>query len=443
MPAELEAETVMATELMSRPELTNPYEIVQRQLHMALDRLGTEPQVFEILRTPMRVLEVSIPVRMHDGSVRVFKGYRSQHSDVLGPTKGGIRFHPDVNIDEVKALSMWMTFKTAVVGLPYGGAKGGVVVDPKTLTRGELEELSRGFVRAIFPIVGPDKDIPAPDVNTNPQIMGWMVDEYNRLVGYNAPGFITGKPLILGGSAGRLEATGRGTIITVAEAAKKLGIPFSEIRAVVLGFGNVGGFAAKILADGGATVIAASDSKGSAYNPDGLDVDALMSFKKDTGSVVGFPGSENLSEDELLALECEVLIPAAMENQINVHNAHLVRAKIVGEAANGPTTPEADAILQENGVFVVPDILCNAGGVTVSYFEWVQNQMGYYWDVDEVNQRLNSKMVRAFADVFNMHKVTGADMRTAAYMVAAGRLVEAMAARGWVRPWTMPIRPQE
>ncbi len=432
----------MATAVMSKPELTNPYEIVQRQLQMALDKLGTEPQVFEILRTPMRVLEVSIPVRMHDGSIRVFKGYRSQHSDILGPTKGGIRFHPDVNIDEVKALSMWMTFKTAVVGLPYGGAKGGIVVDPKTLTRGELEELSRGFVRAIFPIVGPEKDIPAPDVNTNPQIMGWMVDEFDRLVGHNAPGFITGKPLILGGSAGRLEATGRGAVITVAEAAKRLNIPYDKIRAVVLGFGNVGAFAAKILKDGGATVIAASDSRGSAFNPRGIDVDALMKFKQATGSVVGFPGSENLTEDELLALDCEVLIPAAMENQINVHNAHLVRAKIVGEAANGPTTPEADAILRENGVFVTPDILCNAGGVTVSYFEWVQNQMGYYWEVDEVNQRLQTKMVRAFADVYDMHEVTGVDMRTAAYMVSAGRLVEAMAARGWVRPWSMPIRSQ-
>lgn len=425
---------------LGKKELTNPFEIAKGQLWSAVEALQMDLRVYEILKAPMRVMEVNIPVRMDDCTVRTFTGYRSQHIDVLGPTKGGIRFHPDVTVDEVKGLSMWMTFKTSVLGLPYGGAKGGIVVDPKRLSERELEDLSRGYIQRLAPIMGPERDIPAPDVNTNPRIMGWMVDEFDKLRGYHSPGVITGKPLVLGGSAGRLEATGRGVVITIREALKKLGIDLSNARVVIQGFGNVGQFTALILHQMGVKVAGLSDSKGSAYNPNGLNVPGVIEYRRQAGSVKGFPDSEHVAPHEFLGLPCDVLVPAALENVITAEVARNVRARVVAEAANGPATREGDAVLVDRGIFVIPDILCNAGGVTVSYFEWVQNLMSYYWDEDEVNRKLENRMVAAFHDVYHMHLARQTDMRTSAYMVAVGRIAEALAARGWIAEWCMPIK---
>ena len=413
-------------------ELTNPYLIVQKYLKDVCEKLELSQSVYEILKEPKRVMEVSIPVKMDDGTVKNFIGYRSQHTDILGPAKGGIRFHPCVNVDEVKGLSMWMTFKTAVVNLPYGGGKGGVVVNPKELSRGELEQLSRGYINAISTIVGPELDIPAPDVNTNPQIMGWMMDEFSKLSGCNVPGVITGKPVCLCGSLGRNEATGRGAVFTVREAAKKLGIDLTKATAVIQGFGNAGTITAKLLAELGVTIIAVSDSRAAICKADGMDVDEIIKFKQETGAVSGFPGSSEISNEELLTMACDILVPAALENQINKEVAGKVQAKIVAEAANGPTTPDGNQVLYERGVFVIPDILCNAGGVTVSYFEWVQNLMRYYWTEEEVNQRLEIKMVCAFEEVYQMHRAYEVDMRSAAYMVSVKRIADAMALRGWI-----------
>ncbi|MGB9867293.1 MAG: Glu/Leu/Phe/Val family dehydrogenase [Bacillota bacterium] len=410
----------------------NPFEIVQRQVFEACQALGAEPAVYEILKQPQRVLEVAIPVKMDDGTVQTFIGYRSQHNDALGPTKGGIRFHPGVYMDEVKALSMWMTFKCAVLGLPYGGAKGAVRCDPKSMSPGEIERLSRGYIRAISQIIGPEKDIPAPDVYTNPQIMAWMMDEFSKLYQKNVFGVITGKPLIVGGSAGRNSATARGCVFTVVRAAQRLGIDLKGARVVVQGFGNAGSFAAQLMAEVGAKVIAVNDSKGAAVNPNGLDPVALAEHKRRTGTVKGFPGSRDASNDEILTMDCDILIPAALENQITSKNAAEVKARIVGEAANGPTTPEADEILHRKGVLVIPDILCNAGGVTVSYFEWVQNLMNFYWTEDEVNARLERMMIDAFDAVHDMHKSKNVTMRQAAYMRAVARVAEAMKVRGWL-----------
>jgi len=413
-------------------ELTNPYLIVQKYLKDVCEKLDLSQSVYEILKEPKRVMEVSIPVKMDDGTVKNFIGYRSQHTDILGPAKGGIRFHPCVNVDEVKGLSMWMTFKTAVVNLPYGGGKGGVVVNPKELSRGELEQLSRGYINAISTIVGPELDIPAPDVNTNPQIMGWMMDEFSKLSGCNVPGVITGKPVCLCGSLGRNEATGRGAVFTVREAAKKLGIDLTKATAVIQGFGNAGTITAMLLAELGVTIIAVSDSRAAICKADGMNVDEIIKFKQETGAVSGFPGSSEISNEELLTMACDILVPAALENQINKEVAGKVQAKIVAEAANGPTTPDGNQVLFERGVFVIPDILCNAGGVTVSYFEWVQNLMRYYWTEEEVNQRLETKMVCAFEEVYQMHRAYEVDMRSAAYMVSVKRIADAMALRGWI-----------
>jgi len=413
-------------------ETLNPYHIVQRQIKEAVDALGVEPAAYEILKQPMRFLEVSIPVRMDDGSLKVFTGYRSQHNDALGPTKGGIRYHPGVYADEVKALSMWMTFKCALLGLPYGGGKGAIACNPKEMSKGELERLSRGFIRAIAQIVGPEKDIPAPDVYTNPQIMAWMVDEFSQLRGYNNFGLMTGKPLIIGGSLGRNEATGRGCVIVALEAARMLGIPIKGARVVVQGFGNAGSVAARLMHEAGAKVIAVNDSKGGAYNPNGLDPVAVNEYKARTGSVKGAPGTQDISNDELLALDCDILIPAALENQITSQNAGQIKAKIISEAANGPTTPEGDEILARRGILVIPDILASAGGVTVSYFEWVQNLQNFYWTEEEVNARLEQMMKRSFAAVYRMHQEKKVPMRQAAFMVAVDRVVQAMRVRGWL-----------
>lgn len=399
---------------------------------MVCDKLGYEDSVYEILKEPEKVLVVSIPVKMDDGSIKTFIGYRSQHSTALGPAKGGVRFHPDVTLDEVKALSTWMTFKCGVVGIPYGGGKGGVVCNPKELSRGELERLSRGFFRAIYPIIGPEKDIPAPDVYTNAQVMAWFVDEYSSLKGYYSPGVVTGKPIRLGGSAGRTEATGRGCMFTIREAAKEIGLDMKGATVAVQGSGNVGGIAAKLIAELGSKIVAMSDSKGGVYNPDGIDPDAVLEHKAKTGSVLGFPGSQEISNDELLELDVDILVPAALENVITSKNAANIKAKIIGEGANGPTTPEADKILYEKGILVIPDILANAGGVTVSYFEWVQNLMNFYWTEEEVNNRLEGIMVRAFKEVYQMHKEHKVNMRDAAYMVSIQRVAEAMKLRGWI-----------
>jgi glutamate dehydrogenase len=413
-------------------ETLNPFLIAQKQVRKAVVDLGLSDAVYEILKQPLRVLEVAVPVVMDDGRIQVFIGYRSQHNDAIGPAKGGLRFAPGVTVDEVKALSMWMTFKCATLGLPYGGGKGGVICDPKKLSLRETEALSRGFIQAISQIVGPEKDIPAPDVYTNPQIMAWMVDEFSRIRERNVFGLMTGKPLIIGGSAGRGTATGRGCVIVAVAAAGKLGIDIKKARVVVEGFGNAGSVAAQLMSELGASVVACNDSTAGIYDPKGLDIKAVIDYKKKTGSVKGFPGAGPVSNDELLQLDCDILIPAALENQITEKVAPGVRARIVSEAANGPTTPEADAILAKKGVLVLPDVLASAGGVTVSYFEWVQNLMSYYWSEKEVHDKLSYMMTQAFEAVYKMHEAKKVSMREAAFMVAVARVAEAMKIRGWL-----------
>jgi glutamate dehydrogenase len=413
-------------------ETLNPFEIVQKQLKIACDKLGVEESVYEVLKEPEKVLTVSIPIRMDDGSIKTFIGYRSQHSTALGPAKGGVRFHPDVTMDEVKALSAWMTFKCAVVGIPYGGGKGGVRCNPKELSKSELERLSRGYFRAISPIIGPEKDIPAPDVYTNAQVMAWFMDEFSQLKGYNTPGVVTGKPIVLGGSLGRNEATARGATFTIREAAKKIGLDLTKATVAIQGFGNAGSVAARLLYELGCKIVAVNDSQGGVYNPDGLDPESVNEYKKKNKTVKGFPGSKEISGAKLLELDVDILVPAALENVITSNNAANIKAKIVGEAANGPTTPEADEILYKKGVLVIPDILCNAGGVTVSYFEWVQNLMNFYWTEEEVNNRLEQVMVKAFNEVFYIHKQYNVNMREAAYMLAIKRIAEALKLRGWI-----------
>ncbi|MDI3534128.1 MAG: glutamate dehydrogenase [Thermosediminibacterales bacterium] len=413
-------------------ELLNPFKIVQQQLKTACEKLGYDDSVYELLKEPEKVLTVNIPVKMDDGSIKTFIGFRSQHNTAVGPAKGGVRFHPDVTLDEVKALSTWMTIKCSVVGIPYGGAKGGVVVNPKELSKSELERLARGYFRAIASMVGPEKDIPAPDVYTNPQIMAWFMDEYSKLKGYNTPGVVTGKPLNLGGSAGRNEATARGCTFTIREAAKEIGLDLNGATVAVQGYGNAGSVAAKLLAELGCKIVAVNDSKGGAYNPEGLDPLAVLKHKENTSTVKGFPGTKDISGEELLELDVDILIPAALENVITSKNAANIKAKIIGECANGPTTPEADKILYKNGILVIPDILANAGGVTVSYFEWVQNLMNYYWSEEEVNSKLEAIMVKAFKEVYAMHKEKGVNMREAAYLVSVKRVADAMKIRGWL-----------
>ncbi|MCL5677152.1 MAG: Glu/Leu/Phe/Val dehydrogenase [Firmicutes bacterium] len=413
-------------------ETLNPLDSAQHQLKRAVDLLNLDPSVYEILKEPTRVLCVSIPVRMDDGRIKNFTGYRAQHTDVIGPAKGGVRFHPDVTLDEVKALSIWMTIKCSVLGLPYGGGKGGVVCDPREMSDRELQQLSRAYIQAIAQFIGPERDIPAPDVNTNPRVMGWMMDEYSRIKGYNIPGLITGKPMVLGGSAGRGAATGRGAIITIREAANRIGLELKGATAAVQGFGNVGSNTAALLHEMGVKVVAINDVMGGAYNATGIHIPEALEYSRAHKTVAGMPGTNQLSTQDLLTLNVDILVPAALENQINLSNASQIKAKIVCEAANGPTTPEASKVMEEKGVFVVPDILANAGGVTVSYFEWVQNMMHYYWSEEEVNEKLERMMVSAFEHVYAMKESRGVGMRDAAYMVAIDRVAEAMLARGWI-----------
>ncbi|MFJ7734596.1 Glu/Leu/Phe/Val dehydrogenase [Lysinibacillus sp. NPDC097231] len=412
-------------------ENLNLFTSTQDVIQDALNKLGYDEAMYELLKEPLRMLQVRIPVKMDDGTTKVFTGYRAQHNDAVGPTKGGVRFHPQVSEEEVKALSMWMTLKCGIVDLPYGGGKGGVICDPRQMSMGEIERLSRGYVRAVSQIVGPTKDIPAPDVFTNAQIMAWMMDEYSRMDEFNSPGFITGKPLVLGGSQGRDRATAQGVTIVIEEAAKKRGIDIKGARVVIQGFGNAGSFLAKFMHDLGAKVIGISDAYGALHDPEGLDIDYLLDRRDSFGTVTTL-FENTISNKELLELDCDILVPAAIENQITADNAHNIKANIVVEAANGPTTTEATKILTERGILLVPDVLASAGGVTVSYFEWVQNNQGYYWTEEEVEERLYKKMVEAFDNVYTTATNRNINMRLAAYMVGVRRTAEASRFRGWV-----------
>ncbi|MGI6357464.1 MAG: Glu/Leu/Phe/Val family dehydrogenase [Bacillota bacterium] len=407
---------------------------VQAQIKDACDILGLNDNYFEILKQPIRAMDVSIPVRMDDGSVKTFSAYRSQHNDAIGPAKGGLRYHPAVDLDEVKTLSMWMTFKCAAVGIPYGGGKGGVAVDPSKLSMGEKERLTRGLARALASFIGDDRDIPAGDVGTNAQIMAWLYDEISQVKGYNMPGVITGKPISIGGSLGRTEATGRGVVIALREAAKRVGIETKGATVAIQGYGNVGGWSGVYVQTLlGAKVVAVQDHTGGIYNADGMDAIEIQNWVRQNGGVKGFPGSaKEITREEMFGLEVDFLIPAALENQITDENQHLVKARMVVEGANGPITRSASKKITERGITVVPDIIANAGGVTVSYFEWVQNLQNFYWSLEEVNSRLERIMVNAVDAIFKMSAEKNIDLRDAAYVVAIARVAEAMKLRGWV-----------
>lgn len=412
-------------------ESLNLFYSTQTVIQKALTKLGYNNEMYELLKDPIRLLTVRIPVRMDDGSVKIFTGYRSQHNDAVGPTKGGVRFHPEVDEEEVKALSIWMSLKCGITNLPYGGGKGGIICDPKKMSFRELERLSRGYVRAISQIVGPTKDIPAPDVYTNSQIMAWMMDEYSRLREFDSPGFITGKPIVLGGSQGRETATARGVTICIEEAVKKKGIDLQGARVVIQGFGNAGSYLAKFMHDAGAKVVAVSDVYGAVYDPNGLDIDNLLD-RRDSFGTFSQLFTNTITNQELLELDCDILVPAAISNQITAKNAANIKAAIVVEAANGPTTLEATSILSERGILLVPDILASSGGVTVSYFEWVQNNQGYYWTEEEVYEKLVKVMISSFENIYQTAQTHQVDMRLAAYMVGVKRVAEASRFRGWV-----------
>jgi glutamate dehydrogenase (NAD(P)+) len=392
--------------------------------------LGLDPGIWKVLTHPKRQIIVSCPVQMDDGRIEVFTGYRVQYNITLGPAKGGIRYHPDVTLDEVKALAAWMTWKCAVAGVPFGGGKGGVVCDPTKMSKRELEALTRRYVAEIIDAIGPEKDVPAPDVNTNEQVMAWVMDTYSMHVGHTTTAIVTGKPVVMGGSLGRREATGRGVMITTREAAKHLGIDIKGATIAVQGFGNVGSVSAELLARLGAKIVAVIDWKGGVYNPAGLDVAKLIEWTAEHKTVAGFPGADRLAADRIFELDVDILIPAALENQITMDNAPRIRAKIVAEGANGPTTPDAHKHLHERGIFVIPDILANAGGVTTSYFEWVQDRYGYFWEEDDVNNRLERKMNQAFHNVLDTSLKYKTDMRTAAYVVAINRVAQVTKLRG-------------
>ncbi|SHH36153.1 Glu/Leu/Phe/Val family dehydrogenase [Sporanaerobacter acetigenes] len=417
-------------------EKLNPFENAQKQVKDACDALGLDPSVYEILKEPQRFLEVSIPVKMDDGSVKVFKGYRSYHNDAIGPTKGGVRFHPNVNPDEVKALSIWMTFKCCVTGIPYGGGKGGITVDPKSLSKGELERLSRGYIDGIYKLIGEKVDIPAPDVNTNGQIMAWMVDEYNKLMGESSIGVITGKPVGFGGSLGRNEATGFGVAVIAREAAKKLGMDLKGSSVAIQGFGNVGSNTVRNCQRLGAKVVAVGEwapEKGTyaVYNENGLDYKDMAKYMSEHGNLVGYPNAKEITLDEFWALNVDIMIPAALENAVTAEVAEKINAKLVCEAANGPLTPDADEVFARRGITVTPDILTNAGGVTVSYFEWVQNLYGYYWSEEEVQEKEEIAMVNAFNAIWAIKEEHDVPMRKAAYMHSVKKVAETMKLRGW------------
>ena len=411
-------------------EAPNIWAVAQSQFDHAADKLDLDGGMRRVLRVPQRELTVNFPVTMDDGSVQVFTGHRVQHNVSRGPGKGGIRYHQDVTLDEVRALAMWMSWKCACVNIPYGGAKGGVIVDPKKLSIREVEGLTRRFTTEISPLIGPDRDIPAPDVNTNAQTMAWIMDTYSMHHGYTIAGVVTGKPIAIGGSLGRNEATARGAVFTLLQASKELDVPLAGARVSIQGYGNAGSIAAALLAAEGARIVAVSDSTGGIHNPAGLDPAKVSAWKQEHGTVVGYPGSDEVSNREILEIDCDILVPAALENQITHENAPRVKARIIAEGANGPTTPDADKILESKGTFVIPDILCNSGGVTVSYFEWVQNRMGFYWTEKEVNERLEQYMVQASRDVLSKSLEHRVNMRVAAFMVAIERVVKVIMLRG-------------
>ncbi|HXG33517.1 MAG TPA: Glu/Leu/Phe/Val dehydrogenase [Bryobacteraceae bacterium] len=420
----------MTTTALPLEQETNPWLAAEARFDEAAARLGLDNGLAKVLRTPSKEITVYIPVQLDDGRLEVFTGYRVQHSIARGPAKGGIRFAPDVTLDEVRALAAWMTWKCAVVNIPFGGAKGGVVCDPALLSEGELERITRRYTAEILDFLGPERDVPAPDLNTNEQTMAWVMDTYSMHVRHTVTAVVTGKPLDLGGSRGRAEATGRGCMIVATEALKRLGINPEGARVVVQGFGNVGGMAAKLMARAGYKVIAVIEIDGAVYNPHGLDIPALMAHRRETGSILDFPEAENMERDEALFLECEVLLPAAKENVITSQNAHRIRARVLCEGANGPTTPPADLILADNNVFVIPDILANSGGVTVSYFEWVQDRQGYFWNEEMVNSRLEELMVSSFHHVVGYAEKHRVNNRIAAYMLAIDRVAFAIKLRG-------------
>nr|WP_285842905.1 Glu/Leu/Phe/Val dehydrogenase [Metabacillus litoralis] len=426
----IESESIQNIEV-TNPEMMDLLRSTQSIIKSALQKLGYSNDMYELLKEPLRIITVRIPVRMDDGTVKIFTGYRSQHNDAVGPTKGGVRFHPEVNEDEVKALSIWMSLKCGITDLPYGGGKGGIICDPRNMSFGELERLSRGYVRAISQIVGPTKDIPAPDVYTNSQIMAWMMDEYSRLREFDSPGFITGKPIVLGGSQGRETATARGVTICIEEAISKKGMNLKDARIIIQGFGNAGGFLAKFMYDAGAKVVGISDAHGALYDSDGLDINYLLERRDSFGTVTNL-FTNIISNKELLEKECDILVPAAISNQITVENAHLIKASIVVEAANGPTTIEATKVLDKREILLVPDILASAGGVTVSYFEWVQNNQGYYWSEDEIDKKLRKVIVDSFDTIYQTSQKHKVNMRLAAYMVGIRKSAEASHFRGWI-----------
>ena len=411
-------------------ENLNAFQIAQKQFDNAADLLSLEPGMRQVLKNPKRQLIVSIPTKMDNGSLKVFEGYRVQHSIARGPGKGGIRYHPDVTLDEVKALASWMTWKCATVNIPFGGAKGGVICNPKSMSQGELERMTRRYTSEISIIIGPEQDIPAPDVYTNPQTMAWIMDTYSMTRGVTSLGVVTGKPLSVGGSEGRNEATARGCQFAIREAAKHLKMTVKGSRVVVQGAGNAGGAVARLLHEDGAKVIAMSDSKGGIRSTGGLDPAKVLAHKERTGSVQNYPEADNITNAQLLETETDILVPAALENQITLENATKIKTKMLAEAANGPTTPGADEVLHKNGVFLIPDILANAGGVTVSYFEWVQGLYSFFWDEGEVNRHLERKMTQAFREVLSVAARYKINMRTAAYILAVGRVAEATRVRG-------------
>jgi len=411
-------------------EIENPYDVAIAQFDEAAERLGLSQAMRAMLRKPKRELIVNFPVRMDNGGVEMFTGYRVQHNITRGPAKGGIRFSPAVSLDEVRALAMWMTWKCAVVGIPFGGAKGGVICDPHTMSRTELERMTRRYATEISIIMGPNSDIPAPDMNTNPQVMAWMMDTYSMHQGYSVPAVITGKPLAIGGSEGRLEATARGVQIVTREALKDLNMSPERCAVAIQGFGNVGSVSARLLSDLGCKIVAVSDIKGGVYNPAGIDVHTALRYSKEHGNLSGLPGTENVTNAELLELPCEILIPAALENQLTARNAARIQARLVVEAANGPTTPDAEAILYDKGVTIVPDILANAGGVTVSYFEWVQDLQRFFWDEAEINDRLETIMTRGYYAMRHKAKEQQTNLRMGAYLLAVARVAEATEMRG-------------
>jgi glutamate dehydrogenase (NAD(P)+) len=420
----------VAHQPLEDPSADSAWETALSQLDEAAELMGLAPGVHAILRAPKRALIVSVPFRMDDGTTRVYEGYRVHHNVTRGPAKGGIRYHPDVGLDEMKALAMWMTWKCAIAGIPFGGAKGGIAVDTKELSRAELERMTRRYASEILPFIGPEKDIPAPDMNTNDEIMSWIMDTYSMNTGYSVPGVVTGKPVSIGGSKGRAGATSRGVMYAIFSTLKAIGMGIDEVSVAIQGYGKVGGHAAQLLHDAGCRVVAVSDASGGLYNEKGLDPEAINRHLREAGTVVGYPLADPITNEELLTLGCDVLVPAAIEGVITVKNADNVKAEVICEAANGPITFEADKVLHDRGIFIVPDILANSGGVTVSYFEWVQDIQAYFWDEEEVNDRLRMIMERAFAEVYELATSKGMSMRQAAHWIGVGRVAEAHQTRG-------------